>query len=58
MYFDIYQEPGIESWHWRLSSESGDSLAHGGQYPTRSECERAVIRMKQTTMSTEVRYVT
>ena len=38
---------GGGDWRWRLKDHAGATIAPGDNYPTRSECERAVLLLKQ-----------
>ena len=38
---------GGGDWRWRLKGEDGAIIASGDGYPTRSDCERAVMMFKQ-----------
>ena len=60
MYFEIYERErsvvaslrgsrlmGGGDWRWRLKRENDEVIASGDGYPTRSQCERAVMMLKQ-----------
>ena len=38
---------GGGDWRWRLKNAKDETMAAGEGYPTRSECERAVMLLKQ-----------
>ncbi len=38
---------GGGDWRWRLKNAKGEIIASGQGFPTRSECERAVAKLKQ-----------
>ena len=38
---------GGGDWRWRLKTETGEILASGDGYPTRSACEQAIYQLKQ-----------
>ena len=48
---------GGGDWRWRLKDKSGTTIASGENYPTRSECERAVMNIKQQVAAAEIRFV-
>jgi uncharacterized protein YegP (UPF0339 family) len=44
-------------WRWRLKREDDQIVASGEGYPTRSECERAVMMMKQEVAAAPIRFL-
>jgi uncharacterized protein YegP (UPF0339 family) len=60
MYFEIYERErsvvaslrgsrlmGGGDWRWRLKGDDDQIVTSGDGYPTRSQCERAVMDLKQ-----------
>ena len=44
-------------WRWRLKRDDDQIVASGDGYPTRSECERAVMMMKQEVAAAPIRFL-
>lgn len=44
-------------WRWRLKRDDDQIVASGEGYPTRSECERAVMMMKQEIAAAPIRFL-
>ena len=70
MYFEIYERErsvvaslrgsrlmGGGDWRWRLKRENGEVVASGDGYPTRSQCERAVMQLKQEIAAAPLNFV-
>jgi len=69
MHFEIYERErsrvaalrgrlmGGGDWRWRLKDRQGATLASGDNYPTRSECERAVMLLKQEIAAAPINFV-
>ena len=45
---------GGGDWPWRLKGASDEVIASGDGYPTRSDCERAVMLFKQNVAAAPV----
>ena len=48
---------GGGDWRWRLKGQDGQMIASGDNYPTRSECERAVLLLKQEIAAAPIKLV-
>ena len=48
---------GGGDWRWRLKRPDGETIASGENYPTRSECERAVMLLKQEIAAAPINFV-
>ena len=48
---------GGGDWRWRLKGNRDETLASGDGYPTRSDCERAVMQFKQEVAAARVDYL-
>ncbi len=69
MHFEIYERErskvsalrgrlmGGGDWRWRLKDKAGETIASGDNYPTRSECERAVMLLKQEIAAAPINFV-
>ncbi|MGZ8281656.1 MAG: YegP family protein [Allosphingosinicella sp.] len=44
-------------WRWRLKRDDDQVIASGDGYPTRSECERAVMMMKQEVAAAPINFL-
>jgi uncharacterized protein YegP (UPF0339 family) len=69
MYFEIYERErsviaalkgrlmGGGDWRWRLKGQNDETLAAQEGYPTRSECERAVMLLKQEIAAAPLKFL-
>ena len=69
MYFEIYERErsfvaalkgrlmGGGDWRWRLKGPNDETLASREGYPTRSECERAVMMLKQEISAAPLKFL-
>jgi len=69
MYFEIYERErsmvaalkgrlmGGGDWRWRLKGANDETLASREGYPTRSECERAVMMLKQEIAAAPLKFL-
>ena len=70
MYFEIYERErsvvaslrgsrlmGGGDWRWRLKGPNDEVLASADGYPTRSECERAVMQIKQQIAAAPINFL-
>ena len=69
MYFEIYERErsviaalkgrlmGGGDWRWRLKGTNDETLASREGYPTRSECERAVMLLKQEIAAAPLKFL-
>ena len=69
MYFEIYERErsmvaalkgrlmGGGDWRWRLKGPNDETLASREGYPTRSECERAVMLLKQEIAAAPLKFL-
>ena len=48
---------GGGDWRWRLKKNDEETLASGEGYPTRSECERAIMLLKQEIAAAEIKFL-
>ena len=68
MHFEIYERErsrvaalkgrlmGGGDWRWRLKDAKDETIASADGYPTRSECERAVMLFKQEIAAAPIRF--
>ena len=47
---------GGGDWRWRLKGPKDDVIASGDGYPTRSDCERAVMLFKQSVAAAPINF--
>jgi uncharacterized protein YegP (UPF0339 family) len=69
MQFEIYERErstisllrgrlmGGGDWRWRLIGPNNETLASREGFPTRSECERAVMLLKQEVAAAPIKFV-
>lgn len=69
MYFEIFERErsmvavlrgrlmGGGDWRWRLKGPNDEVLASREGYPTRSECERAVMLIKQEVAAAPINFL-
>ena len=69
MHFEIYERErsmvaalrgrlmGGGDWRWRLKGAKDETIASGDGYPTRSECERAGMQLKQEIAAAPVNFI-
>ncbi len=67
MFFEIYERErsvvaalrgrlmGGSDWRWQLKSDSGEVIASAHGFPTRSECEKAIARLRQEVAAAPIR---
>ena len=48
---------GGGDWRWRLIGSNNETLASREGFPTRSECERAVMLLKQEVAAAPINYL-
>ena len=48
---------GGGDWRWRLKNAKGELVATGEGFATRSQCEQAVVKMKQEIATAPISFV-